>query len=518
MLGRIYGKQGEERRSISLFREAAENQKKKYGIKHPKYAYALEELGDAYLEAGWHEDGMAALTDAVPIERELLGEENPKYLKTLEKLAGACYLSGEYEKAVKSYQKVNDLNFEETVEEQIRAAKKELQIANCYLKMGEREQSLAYHKKAVEKLKRWGALEDCDCVESIEEYTRGCLGMGRYQEAEALLKKTLHTREKKEMQAAEKEGQELSKESAEQKKNADTTKLLTVVYETRMEAFGDRDEEVLRAAIALGDLYTASKEKDEALKWYAKAEKEEGGKLYAEACQKAGILFLQSGQYHEARKKLEQSKRYLENHDLEKTKEYSEILGLLGDLFYAEKERDSALGFYEAWARLWKEQRGEKEASYIKRMGRIGSLLAHEGRNQEAVEYFSETALTIRKKEGENRKFAIALLNTGRLHLSLGKKGEGEVLLQKAALIYQEKEGKNSVSYGKFLEKLGNLYFEQKEYEKAQAFLEQAYGINQSQKEKDFLSKTGVKNLLSIYKEKKDGKKYFLVKLGKKIK
>lgn len=126
-------------------------------------------------------------------------------------------------------------------------------------------------------------------------------------------------------------------------------------------------------------------------------------------------------------------------------------------------------------------------------------------------------ALIIREKEGEGKRFADVILKVAGLHLSLGKVAEGEVLLQRAALIYQEKLGGNSVSDGKALEELGNLYFEQKIYEKAQVFLEKAYAIQHNQKDHSVLSKKGMKNLITIYKEKGEKRKYFQVKLRKKI-
>lgn len=154
------------------------------------------------------------------------------------------------------------------------------------------------------------------------------------------------------------------------------------MYETRKETFGAMDKESLRAALASGDLYAESGQTEEALKWYQKAQQEEGENLYVKACQKAAILLLQSGEYHDARRKLEKAKGYLESNELVKTKEYCEVLGLFGDLFYARKEKNGALGFYEGWARLWKELQGEKKVSYIKRMGRTANLLVQDGRKR----------------------------------------------------------------------------------------------------------------------------------------
>lgn len=473
--------------ALLLCKEAVSIQKEQYGENHPLYAQALTRLGLEYAAQKQYESSLDVLQEAAKIEKEMMDEDNPFYLDTLEKMAEICEKKGDYGQAVLYYLERNDVNFEETAEEQKKAAETLMAIANCYLASGQMKRAEGYFKEAEEKMSRLGADGAGVYEQRRNRYLSGLKG------------------EEEENSTAKGE------KSAERKKYKETIAL----FESAVEQAGeDWEEDTVRYAITLGDLYHQLGRRDLAKQWYEKAEKKAEGALYGISCVKVGEMLLKEGQSKKVLLKFRNAANYIEEYGDVKTEFYCRIIGLLGDAFYQENEKEKALQMYLPYTNLFRELGLPKDGLYESRMERIANLLAKHDRHKEAAECYSELALHLREKNGETALFAKLLLKTAVSHIAQGNAQEAETLLDRVMLL-GGRNGVETVSFGKLCDKVGRLYAANGSFQKAEEALLRAYEM--TRKGEKCLTKEGLQTLLHILRTFGEEKRYFTVKNGEKI-
>ena len=489
VLAEIRRKQGEHAAAVALCREGVKIIERRYGVKHPRYALALEKLG---LEYEWAEDlgeAAAALELAAKIRKDTLDEDNPQYLETLELLARVYTKKKEYDKAIALYQEKNDVNFEETPEEQLGAANNLLAIANCYRLAANSMKAEAYFTEAEDKLRRSGIMPD-------ETY-------------EARRKAYLAARPEKPSVRRNEIQQGLSRRQAE-----NAASMFTKLFDERVREFGAGDKVAVRTALALGDVLSRMGRKEEAVQWFALAEKEGEGDAYVRACRWLGEYWLKKGELEQAFRRLVNAKEYLAEYGEMKSEEYCTLLGLLGDYYFQKGEKERAVSFYQPWNTLYKELHLPDNAAYEVRAERTARILMELKRHKEAVECYSALALSIRGREGENGNFVRLLMKTASLHAALGNKKDTEMLLDRALLLGAQ-DGAATAAYGRLCDRAGRIYATAGCMNKAEETLRLAYRI-QGEGER-CMTKEGISALLGILRTKGDKKAYLAVKNGEKL-
>lgn len=487
LLAEVRQKQGEYAAAVALCREGVRIMEQRYGAKHPRYASALEKLGIAYEGADDLGGAAAALELAAKIRKETLDEDNPQYLETLELLARVLMKKKEYAKAIAYYQEKNDVNFEETPQEQLSAANNLLAIANCYRLAGNETKAEAYFAEAEGKLKRSGILPD----ETYETRRRAYLS----------------ARAEKPRRGSQPLG--LSRQQAE-----NAVRMFEKLFEERVREFGEDDKVAVRTALALGDLLHRIGRKEEAVQWFALAEKEGKGEAYVRACRWLGEYWLKKGELEQAFRQLANAKEYLTEYGEIKSEEYCAVLGLLGDYYFQKGEKERAAACYQPWNKLYKELHLPDNAAYEARAERTARILAELKRNKEAVECYSALALSIRGREGETANFVRLLMKTASLHASLGNKKDTETLLDRALLLGAQ-GGAATAAYGRLCDRAGRIYVTAGCFEKAEEALRLAYRIHGGGER--CMTKEGISALLGILRTKGDKKAYLAVKNGEAL-
>lgn len=487
---------------ISYFTQCLKLEEESFGKKHPNYAAVLKRLGKMYGKLQRLDDGISVLKKVTNIEQDMLGANSPRYWNSLKELGELYLANNQIQQALEVFSKLEKLQMEEDVA----ANEKELAICNlliaqCYFKLSNKEVSWKYYQNAKHKFETCGCMND-EKINTLLKQFLNEFQSHKWDEKVASVTRKNDLEPKVEAKSAgtktflnKSEGN--AKGNNIDKKRMDKIKLLLSVYENISKEKGQEDEEAVKAAITLGDVYRENSMFNEALYWYQEGESYGNEKEYAQCCLKESGIYLQIGQYQKAMEKIARAKAYVEEYGLVSQNEYKEIEELLQDLYdnkdLSVRTKDSTCLQEEADEALYKNQVSDHEK----------------------ISLYSRKALQIREEMGETLEFAKFLLKTAEAHWEKENLKKAEVLFEKAVSIYEKERGENSSIVAKIMERMGKLYFEQEAWEKASECLERAYNI--SLKNKCLLSKYSQKRLFSLLWKRKEHKKLLQWKLGKKI-
>jgi len=493
--------------AMAAYREAVERQKRKYGSHHPQYARALEKLGQAYWKIENYESGANVFEMALDVEKEMLGEENPRYQKTLYYFVMCQYGMGNYEKVIQYGKKRIDLSLEGTKREQETVGEMGLLLSNAYLAMQEDKTAEIYYEKAYQHLKTADALGKEVCRKLLREHGRLYGRMGDYEKAQEIFAQVGNGN-------ALEEKNEMAKVSYLQQnfdKAQELWEEVFVGYET------EHKEIALETALCLAKCLYEKKEYEQALPW-AKAAREEGeGLTYGVGAYWESKILWRLGQEEEAKKQAIQAKRYFEEYEDVRHPAYGKLLEHLGEMTKKEGNIEQSISYFEGYLKLHAKGVGGKEPLFLQRLEEVATYYMDKEDKKKALEYHSQWGLLIREKEGETKSFANILKKVAKLQMELGNTADGKGVLEKVALLYGTFYGDTSVCYGKIIEKLGNMAFEEGNMQQAEILLTRAYNIwYDNKRETGFLS-ASKNQLMQLFREKGEKKKAFFLRFGRKI-
>ena len=486
---KINRKQKEMIRGVGICLEAAKIMKDKFGVGHPHYAAVLAQLGQAYFYAGDCHHAMEALEDSLRIQKETLDEDTPSHLTTLEGMANVCRFSGEYKRAIAYYQERNDMNFEETASEQLEAAKTLLDIAICYQLWENPKRAIAYFSEGEEKARRSGLQEQKSYQGLLKLYER------------AKDKKSCKTFFKNQLEEKPGKRHVCGQEAAE----------AMVAAFRQMEGHFGREEDGAHVALTIGDIYERLEEGDEALYWYALAEKIGNGSAYVRACQRRGELYFKRKDYLKAAQKFTNAKEYLAEYGEMQNETYASLLKGLGNCYLHAGETEYAIRIYLAWQELYLSLRLPSNDEYWAAVEQTAKLCMDEKKYPEAIRQYEMLEQELRSREGESVSWSKLLIKMVQTCCLIYDFDRAQIYLEKLSNSLKSQQ-KRTETQDKLYDQIGRLFDAAGNQEKAREILLQQYrsGFQTGRQ----LTKSAKQILLRLLEEKGEEQVYLAVKNG----
>jgi tetratricopeptide (TPR) repeat protein/CHAT domain-containing protein len=505
----VYKAQGKYSEAEELYKRDLAISEKSLGASHPNVAQTLNNLANLYHDQGKYTDAVELHKRALAIREKALGKGHPNVAQSLQNLAGVYSDQAKYAEAERLFERAQVIYGKTLSANHPQVAKSFVGLAIIADAQGKYADAEARYKRALAIEEKALGAEHPEVAPTLNNLAIVLRKEGRYPEAEETYKRVLAIRQKTlgadHPDLAATLGN-LALVYADQAKYADAEELHKRALAIKEKTLGKDHPDVAATLGGLALAYAEQGKYRDAEQLHKRAlaiqEKVHGGDhpKVAGALDNLAIVYWVQGKYADAEGL---SRRALDIYEKSLGKDHLDVAATLDNLAlvyasqgrYADAEGLSrrALGIYE-------KSLGKDHLALARNLNNLATMYESEGKHAEAAE-LQKRALAIKEKAlGDSHpSVAASLDNLAIAYESQGKHADAQALHKRALAIYENALGKDHPEVASTIINLAVSYEKQGDYTDAGQLYERALAIREKVLGPDHPDVAQILNALAIF-------------------